>query len=638
MTFFKGYIRTKNKRPLQPFKDCTLSTLDEVTDAPEYAGVLAADTVLIDVDNKAQANVLLDIVDAMELRCQVRETDRGMHFYFKNTSGDYNTCGTGLNLAIGIKADIKVGRKAAISILKAHGSARPIVYDILEGETYQDPPKWLHPVSSSIDLFNLAAGEGRNNELFRYILPLLSAGFSKDDCRQCISLINQYVLKDPLSTNELNTILRDEAFDVAITPSFYGDRNKFLFNVFGDYLIAQLHIKRINGQLHIYDGGAYVDGLKRIEHAMLQIIPDLNQAKRTEVLSYIDVMLPENVEPAPANFIAFKNGVLDIGTGNLLPFSPDFVITNKVEFAYNPLAKCELLDHTLDRLACDDPAIRALLEEMAGYCFYRRNELRKAFILVGDKANGKSTFIAMLQTMVGENNCASLDLKELSERFKTAELFRKLVNLGDDIDDEFISNTAIFKKLVSGDRLSAERKGQDPFEFSNYSKFVFSANVLPRVKDKTGAMLDRLVVIPFNAHFSKNDPDYRPFIKYELCQPDAIEYLIKLGIEGLKRVLARRTFTASDKVQANLDEYNELNNPILLFFQDVSVDDLCTESVGYWYGKYHEFCISNNITTLSRIEFSRQALRTCPTVEIKRKTVNGQVLKVFSQKAALAPS
>ena len=113
------------------------------------------------------------------------------------------------------------------------------------------------------------------------------------------------------------------------------------------------------------------------------------------------------------------------------------------------------------------------MEEAIGYCFYRRNELGKAFILTGDKSNGKSTFLSMVQNLLGEENIASLDLKELGDRFKTAELFGKLANVGDDIGDEFIANAAIFKKLVTGDRVSAERKGQNPFEFNNYSKLLF---------------------------------------------------------------------------------------------------------------------------------------------------------------------
>lgn len=631
MSFFKGYVLTKNKKPMQPFKDCELLSLEQVQDAPEYAGVLAPDTVLIDVDDLDQANILLDVVDDLGLRCRVLETSRGMHFYFKN-DGSYTKCATKVKLALGVTVDIKVGIASSISIQKYAGVEREVVYDILDGEQYQAPPKFLHPIVSKIDLFNLAEGDGRNDALFKYIIPLTAAGFSKDDTRECLKLINKYILKDALGEGELNSIMRDDAFNVQMMPAFFGDRGKFLFNVFGDYLIDTLHIKRINGQLHIYKNGAYEDGLKKIEYEMLKLIPDLSAAKRSEVLNYIDVLLQNNTDAASANLIAFRNGVLNIDSMDLMPFSPDYVITNRIDFNYNPDAKSDLLDHTLDRLACNDVAIRALLEEMAGYCFYRRNELRKAFILIGDKANGKSTYIAMLQTMLGDVNTASLDLKELSERFKTAELFRKLVNLGDDIDDDFIGNTAIFKKLVSGDRLSAERKGQDPFEFCNYSKFIFSANVLPRVKDKTGAVLDRLVVIPFNAHFSKSDSDYRPYIKYELCQEDAIEYLILLGIKGLKRVLENRAFTSSDKVEANLTEYNELNNPILLFFKEIKPEELCRETVEYWHNQYHQFCLANGITTLSRIEFSRQAVRYISNIEIKRRVIAGKQVKIFATK------
>lgn len=72
-------------------------------------------------------------------------------------------------------------------------------------------------------------------------------------------------------------------------------------------------------------------------------------------------------------------------------------------------------------------------EDEGHYCLYRRNELGKAFILIGDKSNGKSTFLHVVKNMLGDKNIASLDLKELGDRFKTAELFGKLANIGDDI-------------------------------------------------------------------------------------------------------------------------------------------------------------------------------------------------------------
>ena len=50
----------------------------------------------------------------------------------------------------------------------------------------------------------------------------------------------------------------------------------------------------------------------------------------------------------------------------------------------------------------------------------------------------------MITYLLGGENVSALDLGELGDRFKTAELFGKLANIGDDIGDEFIPNPAIF--------------------------------------------------------------------------------------------------------------------------------------------------------------------------------------------------
>lgn len=78
------------------------------------------------------------------------------------------------------------------------------------------------------------------------------------------------------------------------------------------------------------------------------------------------------------NIIAFSNGLYNIRDGSFMDFTPEIVITNKIPWPYNPAAHNDLLDYTLNRLACNDPEVRALLEEMVGYCLYRRNELGKA--------------------------------------------------------------------------------------------------------------------------------------------------------------------------------------------------------------------------------------------------------------------
>lgn len=640
--FFRGYVRTKNKHCTEKYKDRTnLPQLADVQHYPEYAGILAANTILVDLDDRDQAEILMNMVEALQLDCRVYQTTRGKHFLFYNTQ--VQKCSTKSTLACGLTADIKVGFSNSYEVLKFNGQERFCEWDVEEGREYQQIPKYLTPIKGTADFIHMKAGDGRNQALFNYILTLQANDFNIEEIRETIRLINRFILPDPLSEDELEVILRDDAFR---KPVFFRG-STFLFDRFGNYLAQNRHIKRINNQLHIFQDGIYQPGYSRIENAMLDLIPDLKRNQRKEVLDYLEVKVLENSPQAPSSMIAFRNGILEIGTrqteeggvvlteDHFFPPSPEYVITNKIDWDYNPAAYDELLDSTLDKIAVHDPAIRALLEEAAGYALFRRNELGKAFILTGTGSNGKSTYLETLEYMLGNRNVSNLDLKKLSDRFSTVMLFGKLANIGDDISDEFVADTSVFKKVVTGNRIDAEQKGQPKFEFTPYVKLYFSANNIPRMGKGRDweAIKRRMVIIPFQAKFNADDPDYVPFIGTKLKTQEAMEYLIRLGVDGLKRVLTKRAFTDSKAVQAELDEYEESNNPILIFCKEAEEDDYSIENqpVQEVYFKYTEFCAISGMKPMSRAEFTK-AIKKALNLESVPRKVNGKSLRIFIQK------
>lgn len=627
---YKGYIKTKGKKAIEAFKDRTkYRTYDEVKNLEGFGGVLADDTILIDIDDAEQSEILMNIVEEYQLDCRVYCTSRGRHFLFKNHSITRNR--THVPLAVGLTADIKLGTRSSYEVIKIDGEERFIEWDIEEGGTYQEVPKWLFPVRTAVDFLDMDAGDGRNQALFNYILTLTSNDFSVDDTRECIRILNRFVLKEPLSDDELEVILRDEAFQ---KPVFFCDKT-FLFDRFATWLKNNENVVSISNQLHIYQDGIYQVGYKAIETAMINQIPNLKKTQRREVLEYMELIADEKAQ-ADARYIAFRNGVLDIVTGQMQPFSLDLVITNQIPWDYNPEAYSELADDTLNKLACGDQPIRALLEECIGYCFYRRNELGKAFILTGDKSNGKSTFLDCVKAILGDGNISALDLKELGDRFSTSMMFGKLANIGDDIGDDFLqgSQVATFKKVVTGNRIKAERKGQDPFEFNPYVKLLFSANDIPRMKDKTGAVLRRLVIIPFNARFTKYlpngeiDPDYNPYIKYQLVEQSSVEYLIRVGVEGLKRIIENNEFTKSEKVAEQIDEYENENNPIKAFIDECGVEMIEDEPTGDVYSRYQVFCADCGMQPMSNIVFSKQINKRLGFETVVTK-VGGKSIRIF---------
>lgn len=627
MSFFKGYVMTKDKKCVEKFKDRSdFKTFEQVQSLPEYAGILAPDAVLIDIDDMEQSELLLNIIDDEGIRCKVLKSRSGMHFLFKNSK--ITKCFTKTKLACGLsQIDIKSGFKNSYEVLKIDGKDRQVMYDILEDEEYEEVPKWLFPVKCTTEFLDMDAGSGRNQALFNYILTLQSNDFTVEEARKTIQIINKYILKEPLSDDELAVVLRDDAFK---KPVFFKG-SSFLFDKFASYIKNNNHIIRINGQLHLFKDGVYVSGQEEIEAVMIKHISGLSNAKRSETLKYLNLLLLENTEMAPAHLIAFRNGIYDILTGELQPFSPSVVITNRIPWDYNPNAYSELADKTLDKIACHDEQVRTILEECIGSCFYRSNKLGggKAFILTGEGSNGKSTFIAMMQHLLNEDNIAALDLKELDQKFQNTALFGKLANLGDDISDEFIMNASIFKKLVTGERVQVQNKGEKPFEFNNYAKFLFSANNIPRIKDKTGAVLRRLIIVPFNASFSKDDPDYDDHITYKLQERDVMEYLIVLGLSALKRVLTNG-FTESAKVQEQLKEYEETNNPILGFFEEVEFEgfQIENEQSDKVFKRYKEYCLANNFNPMSKAEFSKQLCRKL-NMTTKTKKISGKVFRIY---------
>lgn len=594
LNLYRGFIPTKNKRALRKFKDAPLSTLEEVDNLEEYAGILAENVALIDVDDKEQAELLLDIVEDLEINTTVIQTSRGYHFYFKNDG--IEKCGTHVKLACGLTADIKLGSHNSYAILKYNFEIRQTVYGTGEIESV---PKWLLPIRTNLDLFNMQEGDGRNQALYNYILTLTSAGFSKEDTRECLNIINKYVFSVPLSDEELEVIMRDEAFP---SEGFFQEK-KFLHDKFGDFIMRNDYIYRINGMLHIYKDGVYVPAQREIERAMIKHIPFLKLSQRNEVMKYIEIKAEER-EVADARYIAFANGVYDISDNKLMAFSPELIITNKIPYNYNEKAYSEIVDKTLNKIACNDKNIRHLLEECIGFCFFRRNELSKFFILTGEKNNGKSTFLEMIKTLLGEDNISALDLEDMNERFSVSAMFGKLANIGDDISDEFLHGRGIsmLKKVVSGNYVKAEFKGKDAFFFNPYAKLLFSANDIPRTKDKTGAVLRRMVIIPFNARFTKDDPNYDPYIIYKLKTQEAMEYLIQIGLDGLYDVLENNGFTESAKVEEAIEEYQEDNNPVLSFLKDAEIEGRFTSDV---YKEYQVFCIENGYTPYTLTALSR---------------------------------
>jgi putative DNA primase/helicase len=632
---FKGYILSDGKSPLSKIKGGTYLTVPP--ENHDYVGVLYEDIVQLDFDDEATAQLALRIVKDQNLKCDILQTNRGIHLYFKN-DGTISKPDVGIYNVIDIKCDIGCGLNNRTVPLRTSTDV-PIIVNGEEvfGTTRKIAPRtWLQQLDE-IDIMpcyfrpmlkedqELRKSDTRNQTLFNYILKLQMKSFTRDEARQTINIINKYILYESLSQSEIDTITRDESF----SEELFFDKDKFLHDRFGNYMLSNSNILNINSQIHIYTpDNLYSNDSAEFEKQMLKKIPSLKDNQRKEVYKYVVLQCSKKGNFAEARYLGMKNSILDIETLTEQSYTPNFVISNRINIEYNVNAYSKLMDDTLNKVCCYDPEIRALFEEMVGYTLYRANTMQSCFILTGEGSNGKSTILNCIKKLVGKQNYTSLDMRELDEQFKPAEMYNKLANIGDDISAKYMESSSVFKKVVTGESFMAQRKYGQPFQMECYATQIFCANELPQVQDRSDGFSRRIIIVPFNAKFTKDDPEYDPFIETKLLSEEAIAYLLNIGIQGLRRVLINKGFTKSNLGEREKSQYMKQNNNVLEWFdEDPNIEHQPVNDV---YATYQCWCGTNGCRAVKKITLGGEISKKFG-FKSKVKSIKGESVRVYEK-------
>ena len=132
----------------------------------------------------------------------------------------------------------------------------------------------------------------------------------------------------------------------------------------------------------------------------------------------------------------------------------------------------------------------------------------KFFIFQGEGGTGKSTYMNLLQKLVGGNvNTSHVSLAYFDKDYYLATLVGKLLNVDDDVvDGQVLQGTGRFKSIVSGEAISVRQIYREVISFVPYATLVFSCNRLPRIMDKTSGLYRRLILVELNNKVEKPDP------------------------------------------------------------------------------------------------------------------------------------
>lgn len=284
-----------------------------------------------------------------------------------------------------------------------------------------------------------------------------------------------------------------------------------------DYILQTEHIVIVGGMVYVYQNGVYqMDVQGAYIKTMIQklIYREFRNAFTVnKVYNYILVQYPlykeyNEVNLYPKHWINFKNCMLDIKTLETHPHDPEYYAMNQIPYEWKGLEyeyPHQYTDMFLNTsLNTDD--IPSLFQYL-GYCMTRSTKFQIFLLLKGEGDNGKSIIIDMFNAVIGEKNISSIGMDKLTERFYSSQLLFKLCNTCADISKVTIDDDSELKKIIAGDKIQAEFKGQNSFDFRPYTKLFFSANRFPYVDDRSEGFKRRLRVISMNKKPPKKDKE-----------------------------------------------------------------------------------------------------------------------------------
>jgi putative DNA primase/helicase len=332
------------------------------------------------------------------------------------------------------------------------------------------------------------------------------------------------------------------------------------------------------------------------------------------------------------NKIVLLNGTLDISDWNTPifyehQFFKEDYCTIQLNVKYNKDAKCPRFNKFLSEIFEDDLERIKIIQEMLGYILTPSTKLEKVFLFYGHGANGKSKILNLIDNLLTDINISEIGLNDFDKAFSRSSLYNKLVNKSAELES-LVHDTGYLKRIASGDKIDAQFKFKDSFEFHPFCKLVFSMNNLPQFgnTDRSNGLYRRFIIMPFEVTIPEEKQDRNLDEKFK----NELDGIFQFALMGLKRLYENNMFTRSEKCEKILKQYELDNNPVEQFLLEcVSKDESSYIVCNKLYDKYKSFCKNNRHKELNNVHFGREILKKYPDSK-KQITINNKREYVYT--------
>ncbi len=608
-----------------------------------YAVVLNKDNqFIIDIDDADFNHVLENYLD----KTLVNQTGGdGRHYYFKDNvlrTEKYRIKTTKLYCGDEIIGDIKAkfGYVIGCGSIHANGNEYKKISTtnkVLEIDGYeilkilQDNGITTKQATTNKIKFSDGAQEGqRNNVCFKTACQFFERDADFDAGMKFMKTWNTTLNKKPLDDSEVESTVKSAWSRITRKELQFSGGDK-IDNVADELQKShKFHTLRKTEEILLYDGKIYNSYLSEslIKEETEKLIPQCTTHDRTEVINKIKAQTYCDIEDfdSDPNIITLENGILSLDNLELKPHTPKNLSRVLYPVEYNP-PKHPIKDETIFddvrenlkdtlfwKFLTNSFTIHGVLRkedfetalEIMACVFVKRSIDDKNCMNLGDGDNGKSIFLAYIESLLGQNNVSHIALQEMvNDKFMLANLDGKSANIYADLEENELKYTGKIKTISSNEGIEVQKKHGQPFTLYPFSKLLFSCNRFPKVYDQGQGFFRRWIILKWERNFEK-DPERIEHLKDTLTSNQEEKNLVFSCLVSIANRLNKvGKFSHSKDWKTVQKEWNENADSLDFFVSNYIIDSDKNKTKRETYQFYKKIMLEKGETPMGIGQFSK---------------------------------
>ncbi len=226
-----------------------------------------------------------------------------------------------------------------------------------------------------------------------------------------------------------------------------------------------------------------------------------------------------------------RNGIIDLKAGALMEPDKSKYVIKSLACDYIPEATCPTWDYFIDFVCQSDKELARFFQQWAGYTLSGSVEEDAYIFLHGEGQNGKSTFVKIMATLMGDYSQKAPDSLFVAQKDKNnaLELAKiagaRMVHATETPEGAKLDEKCI-KDICSSDPITARFHYKNFFDFIPSHKLWMAGNHKLKISGTDKGIWRRTKLTPFNAKIDDSAKDTQFDKKLEAELPGILNWAI----------------------------------------------------------------------------------------------------------------